>query len=252
MAGTAADREGRQRKDKPRDLRVSVALLWGEQDQPTRGPKPSLTPARIAEAAVTIADAEGLDAVSMNRVAGEFGVSGMALYRYVPGKSELIELMVESVLADRPDLSGAGDGWRPQLEEWARRSSDIYRAHPWLLAATALRRQVMGPAQLGWLDAALAALEPTGLTAAQRHHVVLLLIALVRNIAQQWVDFDAEHDQEWLWLTGDILDRHAARFPALSRAIEGGAFDSATIDPLDFGLARLLDGVEMLTDESKS
>lgn len=131
----------------------------------------------------------------------------------------------------------------------------MYRAHPWLLTATAMCRQVMGPHQLGWLDAALAALEPTGLTAPQRHQVFLLAIGLVRNLAQQLLDDDEAHRQEWSRLTGELLERHADRFPALNRAIADGAFGTtgttgtdgtADTDPLDFGLERVLDGVEAL------
>lgn len=234
-------------QDKPRDPRASLALLWGEQEQPTRGPKPKLSPQRIAAAAVDLADGEGLDAVSMSKVAAGFGVSAMALYRYVPGKTELVELMVEAVLAEGPDLSGVPDGdWRAGAREWVRQCARVYSAHPWLLSATALRRQVMGPRQLGWLDAALAALEPAGLGAAQRHQVFLLLVGLVRNLAQQVSDYDEEQDREWDRLTGELLARHADRFPALTRAIAEGAFDPAGADPLGFGLDRILDGVEAL------
>jgi AcrR family transcriptional regulator len=242
--------KGGKGTDRQRDLRAGLALLWGEQDRPTRGPKPSLTPHRIAAAAAELADAEGLDAVSMNRVAAGFGVSAMALYRYVPGKSELVELMVEAVLAEVPDLSPAGPGWRPRIEEWARRSWAVYRAHPWLLAATAMRRQMMGPNQLGWLDAALAALAPTGLPAAQQHRVFVLVAGLVRNIAQQHADFDADHDREFGRLTGELLTRHADRFPALTKAIADGAFAPDAGDPLAFGLDRILDGVQALIDRT--
>ena len=228
-----------------------VALLWGEQEQPARGPKPSLDPRCIAAAAVTIADAEGLAAVSMNKVAVEFGVSGMALYRYVPGKAELVGLMVEAVSVP-PDLSAAGPGWRAQLTEWARGMLALYRAHPWVLSAIAMRRQAMGPRQLAWLEAALAALEPTGLDAAQRHHVFILLAAHVRGVAQQYIDFDKESDQDWNRLTGELLVRHATRFPALTRAIAEGGFEPADEDSLGFGLARILDGIQVLIDRTVS
>ncbi|WP_067703100.1 TetR/AcrR family transcriptional regulator [Nocardia jejuensis] len=234
---------------KPRDLRASLALLWGEQEQPTRGPKPSLTPARIAETAVALADAEGLDAVSMNKVAAAFGVSGMALYRYVPGKTELVGLMVEAVSGEGPDLSRASAQWRPRLVEWSRQLWASYQAHPWLLAATAMRRQAMGPAQLTWLDTALAALEPTGLTAPQRHQVFLLLIGHVRTLAQQSADFDVEHEREWGALTGELLARHSDRFPALTRAMGDGAFGAGEIDQFRFGIDRILDGVQVLIGE---
>ncbi|MFR9722810.1 TetR/AcrR family transcriptional regulator [Streptomyces sp. MS19] len=237
-------------REKARDLRARIALLWDERDRPTRGPKPSLSPRRIAEAAVGIADAEGLDAVSMGRVGAGFGVSAMALYRYVHGKDELVELMVESVVAGVPDLTAAGDGWRERIAEWARRSAAVHRAHPWLLAATAMRRQLMGPHQIGWLDAALAALEPTGLTAAQRHHVFVLVSSLVRTVVQQQHDFDSEADQEWDRLTGELLVRHADRFPAVARAVADGAYAPDPADPLEFALTCVLDGVQALIDRS--
>ncbi len=246
MARAAKPRENKDKK--ARDLPTGIALLWGEQDQPARGPKPSLTPQRIAEAAVTLADAEGLENVSMNKVAAEFGVSAMALYRYVPGKTELVELMVEAVLAEPPDLSAAGSAWRPRLSVWAHRQWGVYQAHPWLLAATAMRRQIMGPHQLAWMDAALAALEPTGLTAGQRHQVFLLIAGQVRNLAQQRADFDEDHNREWGRLTSELLNRHSNRFPALTKAIADGAFTSTELDPLDFGLDRILDGVQVLID----
>lgn len=242
-----AGRNKEQQQDGPRDARATLALLWGEQEKPTRGPKPKLTPQRIAAAAAELADAEGLDAVSMSKVAGGFGVSAMALYRYVPGKAELVELMVESVLAEGPDLPGAGEGdWRAAVREWTRQCARVYAAHPWLLGATAMRRQIMGPCQLRWLDAALAALEPTGLDGGRRHQVFLLLIGLVRNLAQQHSDHDEERDQEWNRLSGELLARHADRFPALAKAVAEGAFEAGGPDPLEFGLDRILDGVEAL------
>jgi AcrR family transcriptional regulator len=233
----------------PRDIGAALALLWEEAEQPTRGPKPSLDARRIADAAVVLADADGLEAVSMAKVAAVFQLSGMALYRYVPGKAELVELMVEAILAERPDLSAAGAGWRAQIVAWARQSLRVHQAHPWLLAATAMRRQAMGPRQLGWMDTALAALQQTGLSAAEQHQVFLLVAGLVRNLAQQQVDYDEVHDREWSRLNGELLDRHAHRFPALSKAIVEGAFVPAD-DPLGFGLDRLLDGVQALIDRA--
>ncbi|SHN47250.1 TetR/AcrR family transcriptional regulator [Cryptosporangium aurantiacum] len=235
----------------PRDLQAAVALLWGEQEQPTRGPKPSLDPRRIAEAAVAVADAEGLDAVSMNKVAAAFGVSAMALYRYVPSKAELVELMVEAVCAERPDLSGAGDDWRAQVTEWARRHLEVFQQHPWLLAATAMRRQAMGPNQLGWMDTALAALRPSGLTAAHQHRIFLLVVGLVRNLVQQSSDYDEEHEREWNRLNGELLARHADRFPALTDAIAAGAFAPPADDPLEFGVACILDGAQALIERQQ-
>lgn len=100
--GSANGQEPPKQTQKQAGAKASFALLWGEQEPPSRGPKPSLTAGRIAEAAIRIADKEGLDAASLARVAKEFGVTAMALYRYVPGKAELLDLMVDLAIGPRP------------------------------------------------------------------------------------------------------------------------------------------------------
>ncbi|MEU4063324.1 TetR/AcrR family transcriptional regulator C-terminal domain-containing protein [Streptomyces wedmorensis] len=228
------------------DVKASFALLWGEQEPPSRGPKPSLSATRIAEVAIGIADTEGLDGVSLARVAKEFGVTAMALYRYVPGKAELLDLMVDLAIGPPAEVGDTPGGWRPQLTEWARQCLAMYRRHPWILAATGTRRQIMGPHQLGWLEAALAALAGSGLTPAQRHDTFLLLAGHVRTVAQQYVDHDDAASDEWARLTAQALERHEQRFPALTQAIAAGAFAPRKASPLDFGLERILDGVAAL------
>ncbi|MEU8892574.1 TetR/AcrR family transcriptional regulator [Streptomyces sp. NPDC048442] len=240
-AETAAKKAGKQSS-----VKASFALLWGEQELPSRGPKPSLTAGRIAEAAIKIADEEGLDAVSLARVAKEFGVTAMALYRYVPGKTELLDLMVDLAIGPPAQVADVPGGWRPRLTEWARLCLAMYRRHPWILAATGMRRQIMGPHQLGWLDTALAALAETGLPATQQHDTFLLLVSHVRNIAQQYADNDEVANAEWAHLTAEVLERHKERFPALTAAVAAGAFAPQGGDPLDFGLERILDGMAAL------
>ncbi|MFB7784562.1 TetR/AcrR family transcriptional regulator [Streptomyces vinaceus] len=230
-------------RDEKRDPAVSLALLWGEQGQPRRGPKPSLSVERVVDAALAIADEEGLDALSMQSVAARLGVTTMALYRYLPGKAELLDLMVDAAFGPAPDVAAAAGGWRPRLEVWARACWEEYRRRPWMVAATGMRRQLMGPRQLAWLDSAFAALSDTGLPYAQQHAAFLLLVGHVRGLAQQLVDDDEEGREEWNRLTADVWARHGDRFPALTAAIAGGAFAPRAGDPLDFGLERILDGV---------
>ena len=88
-------------------------LLWGRQPAPSRGPKPAITLTGIAEAAIRIGDAEGLDAVSMQRIAGELPVTKMALYRYVPGKTELLAVMSDLAMGAPPERPGLP--WREAL-----------------------------------------------------------------------------------------------------------------------------------------
>jgi len=99
------------------------------------GPKPALTLEGIADAAVTIADAEGIGAVSMQRVAAEFAYTKMSLYRYVKGKDELIAAMIDRAVGDPPVLAAAR-GWRKPLEAWIRLLADTWERHPWLPLAT--------------------------------------------------------------------------------------------------------------------
>jgi AcrR family transcriptional regulator len=237
-------------KEGERDPKARLALLWGEQEQPRRGPKPSLDAGRIVTSAIAIADADGLDAISMQRVAAEFDVTPMALYRYIPSKTELLDLMVDAAGGPPSSVADIPGGWRPQLTAWARQCWALYRRHPWILVATAMRRQIMGPNQLAWLDAALATLSRTGLPAAQRHDIVLMVIGHIRNLAQQRTDSDEEGNQEWDHLTAELLERHGHRFPALTAAIAAGAFAPSDDDPLDFGLERILDGIAALIDRS--
>src|SRR5688500_13948513 len=108
---------------------AGVELLWGHRGQPTRGPRPALTLASIADAAIKVADEEGLDAVSMQRVAGALDVTKMALYRYVSSKAELLAVMTEIAVGEPPVLT-AGD-WRGRLAEWAGLLRATWREHPW-------------------------------------------------------------------------------------------------------------------------
>jgi AcrR family transcriptional regulator len=127
------------------DPRRSIELLWGlvpgEKSRP--GPKPRFTVAEIAAAAIAIADTEGLAALSMRKVAERLGVSAMSLYTYVPGKGELIDLMLDTVFAEVP-LTFAAAGWRARLEAVARENWQLYLHHPWLLQV-ATSRPPLGP-----------------------------------------------------------------------------------------------------------
>src|ERR1700742_4126867 len=97
---------------------MTADFLWHDRAKPTRGPKPALTLEQIADAAIAIADAEGLAAVSMQRVAADLGYTKMSLYRYLPGKAELVSLMLERGVGEPPALTAGG--WREALTEWSR------------------------------------------------------------------------------------------------------------------------------------
>ncbi|RKE23285.1 TetR/AcrR family transcriptional regulator [Streptomyces sp. TLI_171] len=223
---------------------AALRLLWGPPARPTRGPKPALSLESIARAGVEIADTEGLAAVSMQRVAGLLAFTKMSLYRYVPGKSELVALMVEHTVGAPPPPSDAP--WRSQLAEWARRMAAVFAAHPWLLDALAGPRPT-GPRELAWLERVVAALDGLGLTGAERMDAAVLLVGHVRSIAaQERQSRDGSPEAELLRALGGLIREHGEHYPALAAALDepGGGRD----DAFDFGIERILDGLAALID----
>src|SRR5215831_13321951 len=91
------------------EVPADVAAAWGVRERPHKGPKPALSLARIVDAAMRVADAEGLDAVSMGRVATELGAAPMSLYRHVSAKEELLRLMVDATWGDSPGPLAPGE-----------------------------------------------------------------------------------------------------------------------------------------------
>jgi len=211
---------------------------------PARGPKPSLTVIQIAAAAIRVADASGIEAVTMQRVAKETGVTTMALYRYFPGKSDLISLMIDTASTWTPSVDSRSAPWDSRLKTWARRCLAIYREHPWFLQATSTRDRRMGPRELLWLEAALEMLNEAGLPAAQRFPAFLVLIAHIRGFAtfQQIEDRD-EAARSWKRDLVELLRRDAARYPALLESLDSGGFAKGSAHAFELGLDSILAGI---------
>lgn len=230
--------------------RRSLLLLWGRAARPSRGPKPALTIDQIVRAAIAIADAEGLEAASMRRVAQELGVGAMSLYRYVPGKAELLDLMLDTAVGDERAIDPAPEGWRAKLEAHARRSLQTYARHPWMLGVS-MARPPLGPHILGATEAMLAAAEETGLPARERFAAITLLGAYMTGAAQQVVQArqveraTGESNEDWwqsraiFWEEFFVPEDH----PAITRVYTEGGFDDDEADLFEYGLQRVLDGI---------
>lgn len=219
------------------EARRVAAVLWGTRRPPSRGPAQRLTVARIVEAALTVADEEGLDGLSMRRVAAALGVGAATLYTYVPGRAELLALLVdESVGADALPHELPGD-WRARTQAWARSDYAEYRARPWLLQLVG-GPLVAGPNMLRWYDSALRALDGSGLTGAETVAVVDAVNAYVRGQARsdQGEMLAPSFDEE----PGPPPVPHP--YPALERLGAEGVFDRPDAT-FELGLAWLLDGV---------
>lgn len=213
-----------------------------------------------------VADAEGLAAVSMARVAAELGCATMALYRHVRSKDELLLLMADAAFEQPPAEPVEGD-WRARLTAWAAGLLGMFRRHPWFREIT-ISGPPMGPGNLAWLDRALAAFDDTGLDEGTKLAVVMGLLPLVHGQARLTIDLERGYaadpegyDRGYGATLGSLID--PVRFPALSRAVASGLFDGPASggpdglgEELDesflFSLNCYLDGVAAFVEAMRS
>ena len=230
----------------------TLELLWGTREPPSRGPKPGLTIARIVAAAIAVADAEGLEALSMRRLAAELGVGTMSLYRYVPGKAELIDVMLDTVFG-QVAVPTEGEGWRATLEHSAREGWAMYQRHPW--AALAETRPVLGPNALDGYEALLRVMATTALAPGDVVNAVELVSGYVAGFARRVVEESEAtrrtgvSNEEWWSARESFWEQYfdVERYPSITAMWEAGAYE-ARADAFEFGLQRVLDGVAAYLD----
>lgn len=161
----------------------TVAVAWGVAEFPQRGPKRELSHEGIVDAAIEIADAEGLDAVTMQRVAASFGFTTMALYRYIASKDELHRLMLDAALRTE-DVGGVpDDDWRAGLLAWAGLLAGCYRRHPWVLELPVDSDLLIMPNNMRVVDAGLRALRTLPTSPEEKLGVIVGCTVLVRGFA---------------------------------------------------------------------
>src|SRR5438034_10759853 len=110
--------------------------LWDLRDEQDKKPRVALTLPGIVKAAIYVADTDGIEAVSMQRVAGDLGFTKMSLYRHVPGKTELLGIMIDTAVGEPPDLSSGPGGWRGRMVAVVRQLAGVWQRHPWIPAVT--------------------------------------------------------------------------------------------------------------------
>ncbi|MFC4337941.1 TetR/AcrR family transcriptional regulator C-terminal domain-containing protein [Salininema proteolyticum] len=207
---------------------------------------------QIVRAGLDIADAEGLDAVSMRRVAAHLGVSVMSLYHHVDGKDHLIRQMADEAFREAlPERSP--EGWRPRLEAMCRLEWEMYRRHPWLARTVSLTRPALVPNAIAHTEWGLSAFDGMGVPDDVAVKEMLLLSAFVLGLGMAHADEENSGEQslrEWWEERGadfeEVLqpDSH----PRLSRVEHPGSLD----DMFEYGLKRHMDGLGAVIDRYRA
>ncbi len=229
---------------------VVTGRVQAASPPPAEAP-PALTRARIVEAGIEIADREGLDAVSMRRVAGELGVAPMALYRHLADKDGLVAHMLDRAYGEWQPPQPVPAGWRGRVEAALRGFWERCHRHPWVAPATSMTRPQAMPGALPFADFLLAALAELGLSHRDTFTAYLALLNYARGMA---LTLYSEREQEFLtgmdneaWMEGQEGQLRGALgtgdYPTFRRFVSRPYdFDLDTI--FEFGLARLLDGLD--------
>ncbi|WP_227979447.1 TetR/AcrR family transcriptional regulator C-terminal domain-containing protein [Nocardia spumae] len=238
----------------------TLDLLWRQPGRGSgRGPKQRSSVEEVVAAAVGIADTEGLEALTMRAVAAKLGLTPMATYTYVPGKAELLDLMLDSVYGQmpRPDLTGMS--WRERVCAVARENRAMLDRHRWV-AYVPTTRPPLGPGLAAKYDHELSAFDGLGLSDIEMDAALTHLLGFVNAVARIAIDTDRTaavtglSDHEWWERAAPVLEQvfDPRRYPLAARVgtAAGGAHDSAysADHAWNFGLARVLDGLAVLIE----
>ena len=246
----------------PVPLPPGLDLLWGRRERGKRGPRAGLSADAIVAAAVRIADAEGLEAVSMARVAHKLGFTTMSLYRHVASKEELLQLMWNASALGAEDLVIDGDGWRSRLREWAIIQRDMIDRHPWITQMP-MAAPPVAPNSLHFVERGLETLDGTGLADADKLRILGMIASYTLSEARMAADAARAAAQaaaaggpsgtpvSFEALLRELVDEKT--YPRLHR-IAWADTDLATASEREeflFGIDRILDGVQSLMDRSR-
>lgn len=218
-----------------------------KKSAPKREP---LSKEKVLEAAVRVADAEGIDALSMRRVAEELGVEAMSLYNHVANKDAILDGIAERVVAEIEPPSITGD-WKAELRKRARSARAALRRHRWAALVIPARVNI-GPAMIGYVNATLGCLREAGFTYEQADRAWNAMDSHIYGFTILELNFPLEPGTYKAAAAGFIHLLPADKYPymrALTQLVIDG--EHAGIQDFDFGLEILLDGLERLLPKSK-
>ncbi|WP_225802653.1 TetR/AcrR family transcriptional regulator [Streptomyces sp. NK15101] len=233
---------------------AALRRLWRLAESPRLGRPAALDVDRVVTAAVETADRDGLDGVTLPKVAKGLGVTGMSLYRYVGSKDELLVLMGDHALGAPPRFDAAD--WREGLRAWARAQRAVYRRRPWL-AQLPVAGPPSGPHRIAWMEAALEILARTPLDWAHKIGTLSLIggyvVQTVRQdheLARGRAEGQGQSDAERAYgrALAKLVDPE--RFPETARLFSSPLFEAGPADTSDaaIGDADFTIGLELILD----
>ena len=208
---------------------------------------------RALERAVAVADGEGLEAVTMRRLARELGVEAASLYHHVSGKDEILDGLVDMVSAEI-ELPPRTDGWRPAIRQRAHNTRAVLRRHPWAVALMA-SRTTPGPATLRLLDAGIGCLREGGFSVQGAAHAISAVDSYVHGFVLQEVNLPFGDESELAAMTGAIMEEFPkADFPYLFELTVEHVLQPGYNygNEFDVGLQVVLDGVDARLGRARS
>ncbi|MET9319636.1 TetR/AcrR family transcriptional regulator C-terminal domain-containing protein [Streptomyces sp. NPDC003038] len=235
----------------------TLELLWREPgyeaDQGRRGPRQGLSVDAVVGAAISLADEAGLAALTMRALAQRLGVTPMTLYTYVPGKAELLDLMLDEAYRhmERRE-AGAGEPWQVKVTRVAEDNRDLILRHPWI-ADLSVTRPPLGPGVISKYEYELAAFDGIGLTDVEMDAALTHLLGFVHANTLAAADAAAHNsrqsDEEWWAVSAPLLERamDPERYPLADRVGSAvGGYHPETV--WAFGLRCVLDGLARLIE----
>lgn len=234
-----------------------LQLLWRRQlgsPRGSRGPRQKVSIDQIVESGIELADAEGLAAVSVRKVAQSVGLSAMSLYTYVPDRGALIGLMVDEAIARSPLPSWDGSV-RERLRTLSDQLWDEYHRHPWLLDAQS-HRPWIGPGVSARYEAELLAIEGSGLDDISMDHTIGVIETHASGAARRHleslraIENSGQSDLEWWEASAPVLEQvmPADAYPVAGRVGTAVGTEHQAVTSIraayEFGLQMILDGID--------
>ena len=242
------------------DLRRRSQLLWDDRSQPTRGPKPGVTPDDVVQAAMQIADEDGLAAVTMNAVATRLGFTTMAIYRYFPNKETLFDAIVDAGMGLPPRPTEPRGDWRARSRSGRARSGRCcVRVRGWRSCRSSPRRT--GRTGSVGSRRSPSRSPATGLSSPDMGEMISVIDGYTRGASDTAISLARARargtsELEWAAAVGADLGRAIGdpRFPKFAAMLTtpSDGRPRTMEESFEFGLQRVLDGIELYVKSAKA